>query len=95
MPNQMPLQERRAHTRQKTSIGARVEDTGISYFTHLRNISRTGAFIHTFMDDSFRIGQDLIITFPFRHKKSITLVSRVTRVASEGIGVRFLKQFSE
>ena len=91
---QTAVEEKRIHQRLKSSIGASVNDFSSSYFTHLRNISRGGAFIHTYIDTDHRIGQNVIVTLPAKKNKRIRLVSKIVWIDKDGIGVKFLRYHS-
>ena len=95
MPKPRPGKERRIHQRLRSSIGASVNDYTSSYFTHLRNISRGGAFIHSYIDTDHRIGQNVIITLPAKKNEKIKLVSKIVWIDKDGIGVRFLRYHSK
>jgi hypothetical protein len=93
MPRQNPV-ERRIHPRRRSSIGTRVKKMNQSYFSHLRNISQSGAFIHSFSATNHRIGENVIVSLPSKNKEQIRLVSKIVRMDANGIGVKFLRHHS-
>lgn len=84
-------QERRNHQRIKSSIGVNVNSLASLDYTHLRNISRGGAFIHSFVQTDYQIGQNVIVTLPAKNAEKIKLISKIVWMDNEGIGVKFLK----
>ena len=94
MSRPLPTKERRNHQREKSSIGASVNDFRSSYFTHLRDISRGGAFIHSYIDTNHHIGQNVIVTLPAKRNEKLKLVSKIVWIDKDGIGVKFLRYHS-
>ena len=86
-----PAHERRTHQRIKSSIGVNVNSMASSDYTHLRNISRGGAFIHSFVQTDYQIGQNVIVTLPAKNADKIKVISKIVRIDNDGIGVKFLK----
>ena len=91
MAMQVPAEERRNHKRIRSSIGADVSIPGTNNYTHLRNISRSGAFIHSFSQSDYRIGQNVIVTLPSKKEEKIHVVSKIVWMDNDGIGVKFLR----
>ena len=91
MSRQISSTERRTHQRRKISIGANIDNFSSSYFTHLRDISRGGAFVHTFTEGHYKIGQELILTLPMKSKDDVRLETRVAWTSPDGIGLKFIR----
>jgi Tfp pilus assembly protein PilZ len=87
-------QERRIHQRIKSSIGVNVNSLASSDYTHLRNISSGGAFIHSFVQTDYHIGQNIIVTLPAKESKKLKVISKIVWMDKDGIGVKFLKHQS-
>ena len=85
-------QDRRIYKRIKSSIGVNVNSMISSDYTHLRNISQSGAFIHSFVQTDYQIGQKVIVTLPAKNAQKIKLISKIMWMNADGIGVKFLKQ---
>jgi len=94
MPKPRKSPERRVHERIKSSIGTNINNYRTSYFSHLRNISRGGAFIHNFAQADYRIGQKVIVTLPAKKNDEVNLVSRIVWMNNDGFGVKFLRYHS-
>ncbi|MFC1812484.1 PilZ domain-containing protein [Thermodesulfobacteriota bacterium] len=61
---------------------------GRAFSNYIQDISTTGVFIET--SESFPAGQELLMTFSFPDREdSFRIDGEITRITSEGIGVRF------
>ena len=59
-----------------------------SYNDFIKDISAGGLFIET--RRPFSIGQDIVLTFPFREdRKHVKISGEIVRTTENGIGVRF------
>lgn len=65
---------------------------GQTYNGISQDLSSGGMFIKT--DESFAIGQLLMLTIPFmdKTKEAVKVPAEVVRVTDEGIGVKFIKK---
>jgi Tfp pilus assembly protein PilZ len=80
--------ELREYPRETISIPVELSNNGYTVRCFTQNISFSGAFIQT--DFSFYINQKINLTFSYpKIDKDLTLSSKVVRVESQGIGVKF------
>ena len=84
------ITELRGYPREIISIPVEVSFNGFTLRCFTQNISYGGAFIHS--DFDFYINQKVNLTFSYpKIDKDLTLSSKVVRVESQGIGVKFHK----
>ena len=85
--------ERRLHQRKTCAFAITLTDRRRAHRVMLRNLSLGGALIDTPPDRPLRVGQELIITIPYRLRKdSIRIKGRVGRIDNSAMGVVFLKK---
>lgn len=84
--------ERRLHERKACAMPITIDDYNRHYSGHLINLSLGGALIEPATQFKAKIGQELMLTIPFRQKGGFTMVKgKVTRTRNERIVVMFLK----
>ena len=79
----------------KSSIGASVKNPNQLYHTHLKNISKGGAFLHSFSQNDHHIGQNILVTLPGKNQRKVKLVSKIVWMDDAGIGVKFLRHHNK
>ena len=95
MSSKLSSNEKRRHQRLRSSIGATINNDRTMYHSHLRNISKGGAFVHAFDDEDYRIGQELVLILPKKNKGNIKVKSRVAWISLDGVGLKFLDDVTE
>ena len=84
--------ERRLHQRKSCALSITIDDFKRHYSGHLVNLSLSGALIEPATQFKAKVGQELMLTIPFRTKKGFTMVKgKVTRTSHERIVVMFLR----
>ncbi len=83
--------EKRSHERQKCALGLKLDDASGSHYTQLRNIGRGGAYIETFIESPYQIGQELILTIaPNKEEDQVVIKGQIAWCNFDGIGIKFL-----
>jgi Tfp pilus assembly protein PilZ len=78
----------RKYARKSCLINVDYAVGGRAFSNYIQDISTTGVFIET--SESFTEGQTLLITFSFPDMEdALKIDGEITRITSEGIGVRF------
>jgi Tfp pilus assembly protein PilZ len=78
----------RKYARKSCLINVDYAVGGRAFSNYIQDISTTGVFIET--SESFPTGQELLMTFSFPDREdSFRIDGEITRITSEGIGVRF------
>jgi Tfp pilus assembly protein PilZ len=78
----------RKHGRKSCLINVHYAVGGRVFSNYIQDISTTGVFIET--GETFIEGQELLMTFSFPDMEdSLKIDGEITRITSEGIGVRF------
>jgi Tfp pilus assembly protein PilZ len=88
--NDSKITKLREYPREIISIPVELSYNGFTLMCFTQNISYGGAFIQT--DFSLYIKKKVNLTFSYpKIDKDLTINSKVVRVESQGIGVKFLK----
>lgn len=83
--------ERRLHERKECTFSVQIDDYDTIYTGHMRNLSVGGAFIEPPGDSYPAVGQDVVLTIPYRNKKDRLIIKgRIARTRYDGMGVAFL-----
>ena len=84
--------ERRLHQRKSCALSITIDDYKRNYSGYLINLSLGGALIEPASQFKAKIGQELMLTIPFRKKNGFTMVKgKVTRTRNERIVVMFMR----
>lgn len=84
--------ERRLHQRKNCALSITIDDYHRNYSGYLLNLSLGGALIEPASHFKAKVGQELMLTIPFRKRKGFTVVKgKVTRTRNDRIVVMFLK----
>ena len=87
--------ERRLHERKDCYFYVDVNDYHNTFTGHLRNLSLGGALMDTPNHRPPEVGQDIILTIPFRRRPDCLVIKgRISRVRPDGVGIRFLDRHS-
>lgn len=94
MSNALIFGERRLHVRKDCYFYVDVNDYHKTFTGHLRNLSLGGALMDPPLHRMPKVGQDLILTIPFRRRPDCLVIKgRISRVQSDGVGIQFLKRY--
>lgn len=94
MSREMLFGERRLYERKSCTFAVDIDDYNKNYSGHLRNLSLGGAFVEPPAHFKPKIGQELLLTIPFRKKLGYVVVKgRITRTKRNGMAVVFIKQY--
>lgn len=81
---------RRAHDRKAYSADVEFTIDINNYYTELKDISLSGAFIYMNTIPPIEYGDEVFVTIPFAYQnKQIQLKAQVMRYAEDGLGVAF------
>ena len=90
MSDAMIFGERRMHKRKACFFKADRH----SFTCRIRNLSLGGVFLETDPEIEPRLGEVFLMTIPFRlRKRYLRIRGEIVRVRTEGLGVRFIKNF--
>ena len=90
-PEKLPFGERRLNQRKTCSRMIQVMDRNGSYSGYLRDLTVGGGFIEPAAAGDASIGQQLLLTIPFKLKEgSVHVTAKVAWSDEYGMGVRFI-----
>ena len=93
MTNPLIFGERRQYKRKKCFFKIELDDYHGTHSANLRDLSKSGAFVETSVDIRPFIGQELVLTIPFRRRTDQVVVKgKITRIKEDGFGVTFVKK---
>jgi Tfp pilus assembly protein PilZ len=91
MARKMMFGERRLHERKSCTFAVDINDHIRIYSCHLRDLSRGGALVEYPPHFEPNVGQELLLTIPYRKKPGAVIVKgRVVRARFGRIAVAFL-----
>ncbi len=91
-PDTKHPENRRRHPRKKCDMSINYLSDGMVGEERVRDISISGIFIET--TEKFHVGQIITISIPFSNQdRKIKIKGRVVRLAVDGIGIEFDKNF--
>lgn len=85
--------ERRLHQRKDCAFPVTIGDQEHAYAAFVRNLSLGGALIEAPDEQKLQVGQELVLTLPYRLKKdSFVVKGRIERVKASSAGVVFIRE---
>ena len=93
MPNAVFYKERRLYNRRACQLSADLDDYENAYSANVRNIGLGGACIETIAEFKPQIGQEILMTIPFKNKEDYLIIPGIiVWQRADGLGIRFKNQ---
>ena len=90
MPQAVFYKERRTYSRRACQLCADLDDYENAYSANVLNIGLGGAFIEPIAEFKPQIGQEIIMTIPFKEKEDYLIITgKVVWQRPEGLGISF------
>jgi hypothetical protein len=85
--------ERRLHQRKACAFPVTLDDRRDAYRCIIRNLSLGGALIEPPPNRQPKVGQEFLITIPYRRKKdSVVIKGKIDRIDGNALGIVFLRR---